>query len=153
MNVEEFAALDAQMEELEDLLKDADAFSQIPMSDEHRQYVDSIMRKAEASAELLRIGLAATEKGDESRDVESSGADRDTDTTTGGIMSSETRHAICVYAGREYTEGSIVCQADGYLKECRNGVWKNFFPARKCPRGVSASELVKGERILDETSD
>ena len=47
------------MEELEDLLKDADAFALIPMSDQIRQWVDETMRKAEALADLNRLSLAA----------------------------------------------------------------------------------------------
>lgn len=48
MTNEEYAALDAKMEELEDVLKNVDAFGLIPMSDSNRQLVEKNMRRAEA---------------------------------------------------------------------------------------------------------
>ena len=59
MTNEQFAALDAKMEELEDLLKNVDAFGLIPMSGSNRQWVEKNMRRAEALAEMVRIDLAA----------------------------------------------------------------------------------------------
>ena len=35
-----FTPIDDKLEEREDLLKDADAFGQVPMSDSHRQWVE-----------------------------------------------------------------------------------------------------------------